>query len=83
MIKIKWRVEDLPILIDENNNIWRDKFISKNRHYDYKQLKFHIHQGNEYLIVNRKRFPIDHIRNKLYRVDEYIEVNKEDKTLPF
>jgi hypothetical protein len=83
MVKINWRVEGLPLLIDENNNIWRDKFISNKRYYDYKQLDFHIHQGNEYLLVNRKRYSKTQIINKLYRVNEFINVNLKNEDLLF
>lgn len=83
MIKIKWRVESLPILVDENNNIWRDKFITNNRTYNYKELKFHIHQGKEYLRVNNKRYSKELIRNKLYRVNETINIKQYNSDLPF
>jgi hypothetical protein len=83
MIKIKWRVEGYPIIIDINNKIWRDRFTSNNRTYNYKELNFHIHQGKEYLIINRKRVSLDNIRNKLYRVNETINITQYNEDLPF
>ena len=83
MVKIKWRVESLPILIDENNNIWRDKLTSNKRVYNYKELNFHIHQGKEYIRVNNKRYSKELIRNKLYRVNETINITQHNIDLPF
>lgn len=83
MIKIKWRVKEYPILIDEDNKIWRDKFTTNNRTYNYKQLNFHIHQGKEYLIINRKRVSLDNVRNNLYRVNETINIKLYNSDLPF
>ena len=68
--KIKWRVNGLPIIIDEKNNIWREPFITNNHNYDYKKIEFHIHQGNEYLRLSNKRYSKLKIKTKLYRVNE-------------
>ena len=83
MVKIKWRVNDLPILIDEDNNIWRDKFISNKRFYNYKKLNFHVHQGGEYITINRKRYSKSYIKLNLYKVNEIISIVSNNQILPF
>ncbi len=82
-VLIKWRVDGLPVVIDENKAIWKEPFQSGLRTYGYKQIFFHYHQNKSKLLINNKRYTKDYLKSKMYRVKEYHELPIDFEDCPF